>query len=154
MVLFITLTTLIHAALFLVDEHLFHKKRGLNRKEINATIFDGVLFMGTVALTIFTKYTEQLSYAYILLGGLSCLSIIKNELYYPAELSVQERVVHGFLYVFHPLILFAFFSSWKINFFTTNMTYWMLQLGYLVLLFKGLSYHIIYWNYIHERKQA
>ena len=72
-------------------------------------------------------------------------------MFIPSEITIRERLIHTTLYILHPLILYAFYISWKRDFFATNLTYWMLQLGYFALGFKAITYHIIYWNYIHER---
>lgn len=150
MVIFITLTTITHGILYFLDEYILHKRREFSQKEINNGIIDALLFLSTVGMTLFTTYTLFLGKLYIVLAFLSCLSIIKNEFFYE-NLCKQERLVHALLYIFHPLILFAFYTSWKENFFTTNLNYWMLQLGYFALGFKALTYHIIYWNYIHNK---
>lgn len=150
MVLFITLTTITHGILFFYDEYILHKERSLSRKEINSALVDGVLFLVPVGLTLFTSFGSTVKYIYITLGFLSCLSIIKNEIFYP-ELGMRERLVHAGLYILHPLILYAFYISWEQNFFGTNLTYWMLQLCYFILCFKAINYHLIYWNYVHEK---
>ena len=149
MVLFITLTTILHAILFYIDEYILNKRRGLTQIEINSALLDGVIYLNLVAMTIFAPFNETTKIIYITLSFLSCLSIIKNEWIYP-HLERDERIVHAGLYVLHPLILYAFYSSWEKDFFNTEMTYWMLQLCYLILGFKAISYHVIYWNYIYE----
>ena len=152
MAVLITLTTITHGLLYFYDEYILHKRRGLSQIEINNGIFDALLFLPTVGITIFCPFTETLKWVYLSLAFLSCVSIIKNELFYP-PLEKRERVAHAGLYVLHPLILYAFYISWERNFFTTNISYWMLQLGYFGLGSKALTYHIIYWNYIFERKE-
>lgn len=151
MVFFITITTITHACLFAYDEYFLKRKRELSQLEINGSLFDGFLFLLTVALTIFTTYTETLGLIYIALSSLSILSIVKNEYIYPLNIDRKERVVHAALYVLHPLILYCFYISWKANFFTSNMTYWMMQLCYLILGAKTITYHVVYWNYIHKK---
>ena len=150
MVLFISCTTIIHGILYTLDEYILHRKRNLSQKEINNSIIDGVLFLVIVGLTIFTTYSEKLATVYIILSILSCLSIVKNEIFYE-DITTKERLVHALLYVFHPLILYAFFLSWQADFFITNSSYWMMQLCYFAIGFKVMSYHIIYWNYIHNK---
>ena len=152
MVAFITFTTLTHALLYFIDEHVIHRKRGLAPNEIKSGIFDGILYVITVGLTIFTSYTETLGVIYFILATLSCLSIIKHEYFYPEVLEKRERIIHALLYVFHPLILFAFFESWKSNLFDNHLHYWILQLCYFALAFKGATFYIIYWNYIYEKE--
>ena len=151
MVIFITFTTVIHAIAFTFDEYILNKKRNLSQKEINSALLDGILYLAAVALTIFTTFSENLGRVYIGLALLSCISVVKNEAIYPGNIPKIERITHAMLYVLHPLILYAFYISWAQNFFQTNMTYWMLQLGYFVLGLKAISYHMIYWNYIHRK---
>ena len=151
MVLFITFTTIFHASLYVFDEYILNKRRNPTQGEINSGLLDGVLYLAIVAITIFTEYSQSLSNVYITLSFLSCLSIVKNEYFYPENMPAIERLVHALLYVFHSVILYAFYLSWQENFFVNNMTYWMLQLGYLALGFKAVSYKVIYWNFIHNK---
>jgi hypothetical protein len=151
MLIFITIITLGHAGLFAYDEYALKRKRSLSQSEINSALIDGFLFLSIVALTIFTNFSSTLSYVYIGLAVLSCASIIKNEFFYPDTIKREERVVHALMYVLHPLILYCFYTSWSMNFFITNMTYWTMQLLYLILGFKTITYHVIYWNYIHKK---
>jgi hypothetical protein len=151
MLIFITVITLTHASFFAYGEYALKRKRVLSQNEINSATVDGVLFLAIVALTIFTKFSTSWGYVYISLAILSCISIIKNELFYPVNISPKERIIHAFLYVLHPLILYCFYISWSLNFFVTNMTFWTMQLLYLILGFKTITYHIIYWNYIHDK---
>ncbi len=152
MVIFITLTTITHGILFFYDEYFLHKRRPFSKNEINSGLIDGILFLIPVGLTLFTSFGPVMKYVYITLGFLSCLSIIKNELFYE-NLDKTERLIHAGLYILHPLILYAFYVSWERNFFATNLTYWMLQLCYFILCFKAVNYHLIYWNYVHEKNK-
>lgn len=149
MAIFITLTTITHSILFYLDEYVLHKRRSLTQKEVNSALLDGILFLIPVGLTIFTSFSPLFKYVYLSLSFLSCLSIVKNEFFYP-PLAIKERLVHAGLYVLHPLILYAFFISWKMNFFVNNISYWMLQLCYFILGVKAITYHVIYWNYMRE----
>ncbi len=150
MVLFITFITILHSLLFFYDESLLNKKRELTKFENISVYIDGFFFLVPVAMTLFTNYDSKFNMIYLIMSIFSCLSIIKNELFY-TDLSKRERLVHAALYVLHPLILYAFHESWKQDFFKNNMTYWMLQLGYFILCVKAITYHVIYWNYIHKK---
>lgn len=153
MVGFITFTTLFHAVLYFLDEHYFHRKRGLSDNEVKSGMFDGILYVITVGLTIFTTYSKGLSYLYITLALLSCLSIVKHEYFYPETMDKKERITHALLYIIHPLILFAFYQSWQSSLFDNELFYWMLQLAYFALAFKAAAFYVIYWNYIYERNE-
>ena len=109
MVVFITLTTSLHALLFFYDEYILHKSRSLSQKEVNSGLVDGVLFLSTVAMTLFTDYTPKLSFLFIGLSFLSCIAILKHELFLPESISPRESLIHAALYILHPLILYAFY---------------------------------------------
>lgn len=150
MVVFISFITIIHGILYIIDEYVLNKKRGLTQFEINSASLDGMLYLVIVGMTLFTPFGDLSRVIYFVLCFLSCLSIIKNELFYP-KLDKFERLVHAGLYVLHPLILYVFYISWQESFFITNMNYWMLQLCYFILGFKAMTYHVIYWNYMHGK---
>lgn len=150
MVIFITFTTILHGILFTYDEYILNKKRGLTQSEINSASADGFLYLIIIGMTLFAPFGEISKVIYLTLCFISCLSIIKNEWLYPS-LDRIERLVHAGLYVLHPLILYAFYLSWQSDFFNTEMTFWMMQLFYFILGFKAMTYHVIYWNYMHGK---
>lgn len=138
---------IIHGALFMADEYLFHKKRGLSRAEINNSLIDGALFLVPLVIAIFFPFKELTKWIFLISAFLSCLSIAKNELFYK-DLCVRERLIHSLLYVLHPAILYTFYISWVGNYFHSYSNFWMVQLIYIFFGTKTLAYRIIYWNYI------
>lgn len=151
MLAFMLSSILIHGSLFMADEYLFHKKRGLDRAEINNSLIDGALFLIPLVISIFFPYKALTKYIFLVSAFLSCISIVKNELFYK-DLCVRERLIHSFLYVLHPIILYSFYISWSENYFHQYSNFWMVQLIYIFFGTKTLAYRIIYWNYIHEAK--
>jgi hypothetical protein len=149
MLAFMLSSILIHGALFMGDEYLFHKKRGLTRAEINNSLVDGALFLVPLVISIFFPFTIITKWIFLTTAFLSCISIVKNELFYH-ELCVRERLIHSLLYVLHPIILYSFYISWSQNYFHDYPNFWMIQLIYIFFGTKTLAYRIIYWNYIFE----
>jgi hypothetical protein len=147
MIFFLYVTTFLHAALYGVDEYIYHRKRGLCPVEFINALFDGILFLIPLVIAIFTSHSYWLDKIYIALAVLSIFSIIKNERFYH-ELCVTERMIHAALYVLHPLILYAFYHSWKWNFFDKYYYFWLVQLLYVAFGTKTVTYHIIYWKFI------
>ncbi|EQC51574.1 hypothetical protein [Bacteriovorax sp. DB6_IX] len=147
MIAFMLSLILLHGCLFMADEYLFHKKRGLARAEINNSLIDGALFLIPLVICIFFPYMELTKNIFLATAFLSCMSIAKNELFYK-DLCVRERLIHSLLYVLHPAILYTFFVSWEYNYFHDYPNFWMVQLIYIFFGTKTLAYRIIYWNYI------
>lgn len=142
---------IIHGILFMADEYLFHKKRGLSRSEINNSLIDGALFLTPLIICIFFPFKELTKTIFLITAFLSCISIVKNELFYK-DLCVRERLIHSFLYVLHPAILYSFYISWEGNYFHEKSDFWLIQLVYIFFGTKTLAYRIIYWNYIFEEE--
>jgi hypothetical protein len=151
MTIFLTVITILHGILFRVDEFMFHRKRGLKKVELINEVFDGVLFIGALAIPLFAGFSYWWEKFYIALCIVSCLSIAKNEFFHKG-LEFGERFTHSLLYVLHPVILFAYYEGWKVNYFDKHYYVWLVQMLYVFLGFQAIAYQIIYWNYIHDPK--
>lgn len=141
---------ILHAVLLNIDEHYFNRKRTHSKYEIASVITDGVFLLMPMLLAIFVPFHEKWVFLYKALGAVSMISVIKNEYFY-ANVQRNERILHACLYVLHPIILFTFYESWQNNYFVTHTNFWMIQLLYVGVGFKTVSYQLIYWNYIHEK---
>ena len=139
----------LHVCLLNLDEHYYNKKRQHSKYEIVSVITDGFLFLLPLLLATFVTFDEKWVILYKTIAGISMVSVVKNELFYKG-LEVQERFIHACLYVLHPILLFNFYESWKLNYFQSNYYFWMFQLVYVALGVKTVSYQLIYWNYIHD----
>ena len=139
--------TIIHGILLNIDEHIFHKKRGINKIELWNALFDMALFIAPIFIALFTKFSYWWEKVFIAFCMASCLSIAKNELFYKG-LDVKERLVHSLLYVLHPVILYAYYISWQTNYFDHHYYVWLTQLAFMLLGIQSITYRIIYWNYI------
>ena len=140
----------LHMGLYTLDEHLFNKRRKHSEHEIVSVVLDGALFLIPILFATFVSFDEKWVLPYKIIGALSMISIIKNELFYK-NLEVKERLTHACLYVLHPILLFTFYESWKEDYFVSNPNFWMVQNFYVGFGIKTVAYQIIYWNYIHEK---
>ena len=141
---------ILHAVLLNLDEHYFNRKRSHSKYEVASVITDGILLLLPMLLAMFVTYHEKWVFLFKTLGAISMISVVKNEYFY-RNLEVQERLVHACLYVLHPIILFSFYESWQNNYFVNNTNFWIVQLLYVGVGFKTVSYQLIYWNYIHDK---
>jgi len=153
MTVFLSVITVLHGILFRIDEFKFHRKRGVQKVELINALFDGFLFLSALAIALFADFSYWSEKIYIALAIVSCLSIAKNEFFYKG-LELGERFTHSLLYVLHPVILFAYYDGWKVNYFDKHYYVWLVQLLYVFLGFQAIAYQIIYWNYIYDPKIA
>ena len=139
---------ILQVVIFHVDEYYFHRKRTLSRKEAVGMFIDGALYLPPIVIASFAPFSDFWKTVYIVFSILSCLSIIKNEMFYEHDVTKKERLVHSILYVLHPILLYTFYFSWKGNFFAHNLNFWMVQILYMGFGFKTLTHQLIYWNYL------
>ena len=144
------LVIILHAVLVNVDDHCFNNKRSHSKYETISVITNAILFLIPQVMAIFFTYSEEMGLAYKIIAGLSMLSIVQSETFHQ-NLELKERLVHACLYILHPIVLFTFFESWQNNYFEVHPNFWMIQLMYVGVGFKTISYQIIYWNYIHDK---
>ena len=139
---------IIQMSLFHIDEYYFHRRRKVTRQEIISALVDGLFYVIPLCLATFAPVTIVWQITFIVFAVMSCISIAKNEFFYP-KLDRSERLVHSFLYLLHPVILYTFFISWQGDYFNANPNFWMFQLLYLGLGLRTLAHQLIYWNYIY-----
>lgn len=151
MLTFLTLILIAQVSLFHVDEYYFHRKRKVNRSEVISALVDAGLYIIPLCLAMFMNYESPWREIYITMAALSCISIAKNEIYYPG-LRRKERLVHSFMYVLHPIVLYTFYLSWAGDYFNTNPEFWIVQIIYLGVGVRSLAHQVIYWNYIYDEK--
>ncbi|MCB0413398.1 MAG: hypothetical protein KDD50_03635, partial [Bdellovibrionales bacterium] len=121
MLLFLTAALILQLILFHLDEYYFHRKRGLSRPEIVSALMDGFFYLLPLAIAIFCSFTIFWQWIYIFLAILSCLSVVKNEWFYPVVMDRNEKLVHAGLYLLHPILLYTFYLSWDQDFFNNSM---------------------------------
>ena len=147
MAFFLCFIVVFHGILYRIDEFKFHRQRGIGKTELTNSLIDGLIFLITLSIAMFSSFNYWSEKIYIALSILSCLSIAKNEFFY-GQLCKGERFTHSLLYVLHTIILYAYYLSWKTNYFDLHYYIWLTQLLYMILGFQALTYSLIYWNYI------
>ncbi|MCB0357568.1 MAG: hypothetical protein KDD40_11200 [Bdellovibrionales bacterium] len=138
----------LQVVLFHIDEYYFHRKRTLCRKEVVSMFIDGALYLPPLVIACFAPFNDFWSWVFIVFSVLSCLSITKNEWFYNYDLNRPERIVHSFLYILHPILLYGFYYSWQQNYFAHNLNFWIIQIVYVGFGVRTLAHQLIYWNYL------
>ena len=126
----------------LIDELVFHRKRGLPRWERIGhpldTLTTAACYGWLLAVPAGAPYALA---GYVTLCAFSCLFITKDELVHSRLCAPLEIWLHALLFVLHPIVFLAFGLIWR-----SGNGAWALQ-GALAATLGVLVYQIGYWNF-------
>ena len=123
----------LQAVAMLVDEGVFHRRRGLPRWERIGHPLDTLTFVACLVWLL----AGGGMHGYLALAVGSTIFVFKDEPIHAELCSRGEHVLHIVLFVLHPLVLWAF----------TRVPHAMLVVQLAVTL-AFLGYQIIYWNVV------
>lgn len=136
--------TFFHGFLILVDELVFHRKRGLPLWERWGHPLDALLVLACLLFLLFMDRTSTTERIYLVLMGLSCVTVTKDEFIHYRICTSHEMWLHSVLFITHPLILLSSMAIWE-----TQRLYLLLgAIGSFIF----LLYQIIYWNFLKPPK--
>lgn len=133
--------SLVQALAMLVDECVFHRRRGLGAWERLGHPIDALIVAACYAWLLANgEPTETALTVYILLASISCILITRDEFTHARSCEPLEHWLHAVLFVLHPIAFLAFGVIW----WHQRGTGWIAaQLG-LTLAFA--AYQFLYWN--------
>jgi len=146
-----------------VDEHYFHKKRGLPPWEKIGHPIDTLFLLFCFIVALRTDLNQWTLALFIGLALFSCILITKDEFIHSEQCSPAENWLHSLLFVLHPIVLFSVAIQWGIKsgkplFFTghvsiaeINLVSWFLVVQ-TVFIFSFMIYQIVYWNILSQKK--
>jgi hypothetical protein len=123
-----------------VDEFVFHRRRGLGRWESWGHPIDTLSVAAGFAVTCLLPVTPTLRTAFILLALFSCLLVTKDEWVHSRECTPGEQWLHACLFLLHPACWYAAFSLW------VHDQAMPLRYGNLGLISAFALYQILAWN--------
>lgn len=132
------------AALMLVDEFHFHRRRDLPRWERIGHPVDTLSVLVCYAIALGCEWSPRAATAYGIAALVSCILITKDEFVHAVRCQPAEHWLHSVLFVLHPIVLGAAALLWNQGEFSLL---WM-QAG-LTLAFAG--YQTLYWNVPWQR---
>lgn len=134
-----TVAALLQGALILVDELVFHRKRGLPRWERIGHPVDSVSFLIPLGILLFLNPSDAVKALYVASAAFSCLCVTKDEWIHHSRTSPAENWIHSALFILHPTILIAGYASWEDP---------SPLLPYQFAAVAGFTiYQLAYWNY-------
>jgi hypothetical protein len=102
----------VQALAMIVDERIFHRRRGLPRWERVGHPLDTLTVLGCLAFLFATRPTPRTAAVYGALVIASSLFVTKDEPVHTRLCSAGEHWVHAVLFVLHPTVLFGAGSLW------------------------------------------
>lgn len=102
----------LQALVMLVDELLFHRRRGLPRWERVGHPVDTLSVLACYGVSLWLPPTQSNLTVYIGLAASSCLLVTKDELVHAARCEPAEQWLHSVLFVLHPIVLAAVALLW------------------------------------------
>ena len=152
----IFLPFIIQAIVIVLDEYIFHIKRGLPKWERIGHPVDTLSVIGCFALVLFVPYEPSLIKYYAITAVFSCLLITKDEFVHKHHCPAAEQWMHAILFVNHSILLTVMGLMWpKIH--GQEIFDWLPSAEVLVpflwvqAIFASLFflYQVIYWNFIY-----
>lgn len=149
----------LQGVLMLVDEFVYHRRRGLGRWERLGHPIDTLAALLCLALAARTGFTSQRLAVFIALGALSCLLITKDEFVHHRECTAGESWLHSLLFVLHPMVLLSAGTIWFLRE-TSPGTRPVLLAGVdarlvagvldtqLILVAAFFLYQVFYWSFL------
>lgn len=132
----------------MIDEFIFHHRRGLQRWERWGHPLDTLLF-ALAASSLLWSPDSLRGVFFAILSVLSCLAITKDEWVHAAECSGTEQWLHAVLFILHPLVLLGL---WQLHHIQGIFSADVFLSGQFVIASVVVSstlfmiYQLIYWN--------
>ena len=102
----------LQAVVMAVDELVFHRRRGLDRREWLGHAADSAGLLACLALPLALRPTPAHLGLYAALAAGSCLLVTKDEFIHQRLCSGGEHWCHAVLFLLHPVVLMATAGLW------------------------------------------
>jgi 2-polyprenyl-6-hydroxyphenyl methylase/3-demethylubiquinone-9 3-methyltransferase len=137
----------LQGAAMVVDEAVFHRRRGLPRWERIGHPLDTLTLIACLVFLLASEPSSTNLGVYIALAAFSCLFVTKDEFVHTKLCSGGEQWLHSVLFVLHPIVLFAFGSLWWAGIESPLV-------GQLVVTAAFMTYQIVYWSFVRREARA
>jgi len=156
---------LLQTIVIILDEAIFHIKRGLPRWERIGHPLDTLSVIACTAYVLFVPFSSYSLKGFITLAILSCLFVTKDEFIHKEHCPASEQWLHSLLFLNHPIMLGCLGLIWPVVS-NSGVPTWLISWQaaslylYFFLVLQGCLmacfclYQIIYWNFIYEEKPA
>lgn len=140
---------LLQGLLMIVDEAVFHRRRGLPRWERVGHPLDTLTVAATLGFAcVVDARTPWALPVYVALAAFSSLFVTKDEPVHARLCGAGEQWLHAMLFVLHPVVFFCYALLWREGGYGGVMiAQWALTVAF------GM-YQYLYWNVIWRPRTA
>jgi hypothetical protein len=162
--IFVLVPFVLQTLVILLDEGIFHIKRGLPRWERIGHPLDTLSVIACTAYVLFVPFSPSALKWFVVLAIISCLFVTKDEFVHKEHCPASEQWLHALLFLNHPIMLGClgliwpviskkevpvWLNSWQSA--SSQLYVFLFMQGCLMVAF--CLYQIIYWNFIYEEDQ-
>ena len=149
----IVLPFLLQALVILVDEVVFHLRRGLPRWERIGHPLDTATVLLCFLFLIFMPFSKTNLAIYSLLAVFSSVFVTKDEAVHKEHCPWKEHWLHALLFTLHPLTFIAAGLIWAEK---AAAPFSLMQILYAqtVLMTFFFVYQVVYWNFVWKEKAS
>jgi hypothetical protein len=145
------------------DEFYFHKKRGLPAWERIGHPIDSLSVLVTIGIPVWVNFSESMLTVYVVMALFSSLLVTKDEFVHSDHCQAGENWLHAVLFVLHPLVFLSVGLLWYLRdadfalfdsetFVPSKNLLGHALLGQWALVLFFLTYQIVYWNFLWQKK--
>lgn len=134
--------SLVHGVLMMADEFYFHHRRFVPVWERIGHPLDTLTVLFCFGILGFAPQTYFFELLFWVGVAVSCVFVVKDEIVHFRHCQAGEMILHGLLFVLHPVLLYSAYLCWSAN-------QGILKL-FCGVLFLFMSYQIIYWNFFNK----
>jgi hypothetical protein len=140
---------LLQAVAMLVDEGVYHRRRGLPRWERLGHPVDTLsVALCYVWLVSHRPDAPHALAGYVALAFVSCLVVTKDEAVHARLCSPGEHWLHALLFVLHPIVFLAIGALWW-----SGHHEWLVR-AQLALTASLMIYQVVYWSVSWNRRPS
>ncbi len=164
MYLLLTVPFLIQGIVILLDEGIFHLRRGLPKWERIGHPLDTLTVLICLGFIVLVPFTATTLKIYLGLAFFSCLFVTKDEFVHKECCPASEQWLHSILFINHPILLtsaglmWPFLHvgvppSWLLKWFNEPAFFNFFLLAQAIFTFLFMSYQTIYWNFLWQENK-
>lgn len=135
--------SVIQGAAIVLDEFIFHHKRGLPKWERIGHPIDTMTVIACLMYLALLPRTPTTEVIYYVMAISSCIFVTKDEWVHRKFCSAEEMWLHAILFMMHPLLLFTAYNEWE------NIRGTLLAVSTGIFCF--FVYQVVYWNFLEQK---
>lgn len=135
--------SIIQGSAIILDEFIFHHKRGLPKWERIGHPMDTMTVIVCLMFLALMPRTPATETAYYVMAITSCIFVTKDEWVHRKFCTAEEMWLHAILFMMHPLLLFTAMNEWE------NIRGMLMAVSGGIFCF--FLYQVLYWNYFEQR---